>query len=531
MSTLIPKRSVLISVIAVLIASISSLLGLTPLALSQNGDPSDPGFVNTLEQLASSVRLESTLAGNLQDFSIEKVRLQANQKQLLAQRAEEYKQLAERDPTNADLHYQFSLILQTLGQNTGARQALQNALRLDPNMKKARNQLGILSISEDRAASETQFRAAMSGESKVLEAKNNLGALFAVEGRFTEAADFLRDATTDQSSYPEAHLNLGYVLMALRDYKNAEGEFRQVLRLRSNSVSALSGFGIVSVKLGRGQEAVEILQRVVRIWPDSAGAHSNLAMALATDGFDLPGALAEFSQAIQLEQSSPFAYYGRGKILNEMKRLEEARSDLEIACRLKPDYPEALYLLAQIERQLGNVQHSADLLKNVVKLQPDNLDAQLSLGRSLVSLGQLEEAVQHLRQAAQLSPNNPDVLYNLGQTLNKMGRSEGKIYLERFQRVKRQIEIDDRVQHLGSYGLEAAAKKDWPEAVKDFQEAIELCGQCASLEDLHRNLGLIYVLKGDVEEGRRELEAALKMKPTDSDARRALESLPTDAPR
>jgi Tfp pilus assembly protein PilF len=52
-----------------------------------------------------------------------------------------------------------------------------------------------------------------------------------------------------------------------------------------------------------------------------------------------------------------------------------------------------------------------------------------------------------------------------------------------------------------------------------------LCGQCASSADLHRNLGLIYILKGDVAEGKRELETTLKIKPNDTDARKALESI------
>jgi tetratricopeptide (TPR) repeat protein len=108
-----------------------------------------------------------------------------------------------------------------------------------------------------------------------------------------------------------------------------------------------------------------------------------------------------------------------------------------------------------------------------------------------------------------------------------MGKPEAKLYMERFQELKQRREIDDRVQNLGSYGLEAANAKDWPQAVRDFKEAIELCGLCASREDLHRNLGLIYILKGDQEEGRRELEMALKIKPNDRDARKALESLPS----
>jgi tetratricopeptide (TPR) repeat protein len=523
------KRSTLgLIVIAMAAPALACFSEICP---SQTTDAPSRQFAEALQQKLATVALQVTLAGNLRDFSVQQPESDPIPKQMLARYSEEYRQSVDRDPANADLHYRFSLFLVELGDTIGARAELQNAIHLDPNLKRARNQLGILSLSGDRAASESELRSAMAGDSKLVESKNNLGALFALEGKYIEAAEFLRDATSDRPTYAEAHVNLGYVFMALGNHSDAEKEFREALYLRPNYVTALNALGMVSLKLGRGQDAVEILQRVVHARPDSAPAHANLGMALAADGFDLAGALEQFSTAIRLDPSSSTLYYARGRILNDLKRPEEARADLETACRLRPDYFEALYLLAEIERQLGNVQRSADLLKNVVRLEPDNADAQLSLGRNLVSLGRFEEAVQHLRKAVELSPDNADVLYNLAQALNKMGSPEAKSYLERFRRVKQQIETDDRIQHLGSYGLEAAANKDWSQAIADFKEAIKLCDRCTALEDLHRNLGLIYVLHGDVEEGKRELQTALQMKPTDLDARRALESLPKDAPR
>jgi superkiller protein 3 len=283
---------------------------------------------------------------------------------------------------------------------------------------------------------------------------------------------------------------------------------------------------MIAAKLGRGDEAIEILQKVLQARPDSAIAHLNLGMALSTDGFDLPGALAQFSEAIRLDSKASSAYFNRGRVLYELNRVEEARAELENACRLQPDYPEALYLLAQVEKKIGNVQRSVELLDHLVTLEPGNSDAQLFLGRNLVILGKMEEAIHHLQIAVGANPNNEDALYTLAQALSRAGKPEAKVFLERFQTLKQQREVNDRIQKLGSYGLEAAEAKDWPQAIKNFEEALELCGLCTSAEDLHRNLGLIYVLRGEVEAGRRELELALKLRPDDADARRALRSLP-----
>jgi len=144
----------------------------------------------------------------------------------------------------------------------------------------------------------------------------------------------------------------------------------------------------------------------------------------------------------------------------------------------------------------------------------------------LVLLGKTEEAIPHLQIAVGANPNNQDALYSLGQALGRMGKPEAKLYMDRFEALKQQREIEDRVQTLGSYGLEAANARDLPLAVAHFKEAIDLCGDCTSSADLHRNLGLIYILKGEIENGRNELETALRIKPNDTDARRALESIP-----
>src|SRR5207245_3905177 len=124
----------------------------------------------------------------------------------------------------------------------------------------------------------------------------------------------------------------------------------------------------------RGEEAIEILQRVAQVHPDSAFAHLNLGAALSMDGFDLPGALNQFSEAIRLDSKSAASYYSKGRVLFELNRFEESRTELDRACVLQPDYPEALYVFAQVEKKLGNVQRSVELLDHLVTLEPSNAD-------------------------------------------------------------------------------------------------------------------------------------------------------------
>ena len=167
-----------------------------------------------------------------------------------------------------------------------------------------------------------------------------------------------------------------------------------------------------------------------------------------------------------------------------------------------------------------------------MKLAPGDSDAQSLLGQNLLRLGKTDEAIEHLRLAVQANPASSEALYNLAQTLSKAGKPEAKEYMVRFNELEQQRQLTDRVQQLGNFGLEAANARNWPQAIEDLREAMRICGDCRFSADLHRNLGLIYCRKGDVENGKRELEAALKLRPNDSDARHALEvlaSLPVNA--
>jgi len=181
--------------------------------------------------------------------------------------------------------------------------------------------------------------------------------------------------------------------------------------------------------------------------------------------------------------------------------------------------------LAQAERRLGDTQKSVDLLGRLVKLTPGNADAQALLGQNLLRLGKRDEAIEHLQLAVKSDPNNTQALYNLADQLAKSGRPDAREYMTRFNELEKQRQLTDRVQKLGNFGLEAASARNWPQALDNLKQALELCGNCRFGPDLHRNLGLVYLRTGDTPDGKHELELALKLNPEDDDARKALEAI------
>ena len=86
--------------------------------------------------------------------------------------------------------------------------------------------------------------------------------------------------------------------------------------------------------------------------------------------------------------------------------------------------------------------------------------------------------------------------------------------------IEERQQLTDRLKQLNSFALQAANDKNWPQAISQIQEAINLCQRCPQLGILHKNIGLIYVRKGE-----QQLQLALKLLPGGPDAVAAAETL------
>ena len=237
------------------------------------------------------------------------------------------------------------------------------------------------------------------------------------------------------------------------------------------------------------------------------------------DRFDLEAALSSFSRAVELAPTSRAARYNRGRALYDLGRHDEAREDLEAAGAS----PEAMYLLALIEMQRGSPDRSRELLVSVVESDPRNADALYQLGLNYSRSGDFSTAAKHWREAVAVDADQGQALYNLARVLRASDPEEAQRYEERFRAHQEQRRIKDRAETLGNFALASADARDWPQAIAQLREAIEVCGECPTKALLYKNLGLVHARSGNLEGAEATLRSALGMLPEDEDIELSLQ--------
>src|SRR5205807_2263573 len=160
---------------------------------------------------------------------------------------------------------------------------------------------------------------------------------------------------------------------------------------------------------------------------------------------------------------------------------DEAKTELNAATHADPTLAEAWYLLGLIERQAGNNEAALSLFEKTLTIHPDNTDALFKLGQELLHTGDQTGAIARWRRVVEINPNYGEALYSLARVLAKSDPDESKRLLARFTELQAQQHVMDRAQTLGNFALASAAAHDWPEAISQLKQALQICGNCRAL--------------------------------------------------
>lgn len=149
----------------------------------------------------------------------------------------------------------------------------------NPTHLKARHNLGVLydELGRHELAVE-QLEAARDLEPENVEVLTNLGSALAAAGRFDDSERELRRAQRLGPESVDVRAALGVLFFRRGLYPQAEAELRWVCEKDDAHLQAHIYRGEALNRLGRVEQAIDVLERVVQLQPDNAKAYYTLGI-------------------------------------------------------------------------------------------------------------------------------------------------------------------------------------------------------------------------------------------------------------
>lgn len=336
---------------------------------------------------------------------------------------------------SATAHFYHGRVLADLDQTDRAREALAQALALNPNHVEARTMMGLISLHKhgdlERASSElrTALRAdadyvpALSGLARVLamqgqlqeaeklasraiqlnpnnaETQAAMALIFSQRGRLDFAEQCLRNALKLQPKNGELHANLAYLLVQRGRYQEASPHFGEAIMRNFGGVRTIIDASVNLARIGNPQEAWRLLEQAYQRWPED----EDLRLALAQ--YRLRGGDADAAQELiaDLDQQRFVVRVTQARIHYASGQTDQAMALLDalIDSDVDEDVRIARLLKAELAVQNDDSETAETALAPLLESNPPNAEAVQAWVDICRRFGKLDLAIEPVKRLLQ----------------------------------------------------------------------------------------------------------------------------------
>ncbi len=198
---------------------------------------------------------------------------------------------------------------------------------------------------------------------------------------------------------------------------------RQVLQAQNDQPVALHLLGLIEHRRGKHSEAVELLERSVRLNCSDPSWFFNLGSAAFSAGqYDLSA--EAYRQALRLNPEDQQARYQLGLVYQAAGRHDQASDCYVQVLDRNPNHANAAFKLGCLLLNRGDLFTACDLLQNAVNHAPDRHPIRVALALALRDAGQFEQARCELIRVVEHVPDDIDAVALLSSVSGRMGRTD-----------------------------------------------------------------------------------------------------------
>jgi tetratricopeptide (TPR) repeat protein len=273
------------------------------------------------------------------------------------------------------------------------------------------------------------------------------GFALIAEGAYGEGIVRLREAAAldgrgGASAEAAELLSRGHAALQSGNLSAAVQHFGESVKLAPNHAEAHRNLAVTLWIDGKQTESLAQLKAALRADPDDERAWSALADELATIG-QYDQAEEVLKQAIQRIPRSGQARYSLGRIDQALGRYSEAAREIEEAARSNPLVgQDPLYeMLGNVYVTLADFDRAARAFARRVELAPNNADAHRRLGTALLRDDRDDDALAEFMAALLIEPRSAEAHAAVAQIHLRAGR-----YAEAADASTRALEVDSALK-------------------------------------------------------------------------------------
>jgi predicted TPR repeat methyltransferase len=217
------------------------------------------------------------------------------------------------------------------------------------------------------------------------------------------AREIVIDRADIQESFDKAQLQhqAGYLQEAALLYD-------KIIEIDPDHTEALHYRGVVAFQTGELESGRELMEQSVRMAPENAFYHNNLALLYRQMG-NLDEALLSLRKAVALDQGFIEALTNLANLLREREDYEEAELHYKKVLESCPTLAQAHNNLAVVLDRRSRPEEALEHYHRAVNLDPEFFEPVWNLANFFMKRQQYEEAAEWFGRCAKLDPQNNDV--------------------------------------------------------------------------------------------------------------------------
>lgn len=396
---------------------------------------------------------------------------------------ESYKKAIELDPNSPTAYFNLGSAYQIQNLHEAALEYLQKAIELDDEEEsfKIAYAMSLIKLEKYEKASNVYKKLLVQHPEKQ-NYKFNLVTCYEAMGEINTAILMLEGMVYVNPKFILPAQKLANLYIQTNQLNKAKDIYDKILLKNNANAETLHQYAVLSSSLCDTDTAEKILKKTIRMNPNMAKAHKDLAVIYLNKRlFDY--AEDEFKTAMKLMPNDFEIIFEYGNFLYSISKNTEAERYYEEALEIEPNNVLALTFMALNKLILNQLDSAKEYIMKALKENHDHEYILFCAGRIMYARGEYEDAKRYLIKAVE---QNPDIetQNTLALTYHELG--EYNLAINIFKNILNKF--PKNVSVLKSISKSYAAANDNDNALLYLDKLVEILPEDEEAHELIRKL-------------------------------------------